>query len=174
MAKPPNDTRHHTIAGQEAAHANVRFLPQQKNTFRFATPQAAWLGFMALHGIIGAESREEAVAPALLAAHQRILGILDEAYRGRRLLIDHLRVLRFYGLKGRPPRLWVPREARAYTLWEQGLEVLGPALVKAGYVADAFSIRWQEEMARQHGAMGPGEKNGPRPGRGDMCPDEVR
>lgn len=109
---------------------------------------------MALHGIVSEERTGQQIAPALLEAHQRILGMLDEAYRARRLLIDHLRVLRFYGLKGRPPRLWVPREARAHTLWGEGLSILRPAMLKAGYVADAFSIRWQEELARLEAQIG--------------------
>gem|GEM_PF-1840827 len=150
MDKRPEYLLRHTIAGAK---------PQAKgDVFRFGDVQSAWLGFMALNKNLGGNddavgdrgrygAGRVALSPDLIAVHHRILGILDGHFRQRRLLIDHLRVLRFYGLKGRPPRLWVTNEARAHTLWQEALGIILPAFIAAGYVEDAFKRRWRDEMA---------------------------
>jgi hypothetical protein len=65
-----------------------------------------------------------------------ILRILDRLYRTRRLLIDHLRVLRFYGVRQMAPEGWRKAEARAAMLWAEALKVLEPVLIAKKIMAD--------------------------------------
>jgi hypothetical protein len=58
-----------------------------------------------------------------------ILRILDRLYRTRRLMMDHLRVLRFYGVRQMPPEAWRASEARAATLWREAMRILEPVFV---------------------------------------------
>ena len=55
-----------------------------------------------------------------------ILRILDRLYRTRRLMIDHLRVLRYYGQRQMPPERWRRSEAKAATLWAEAMRALEP------------------------------------------------
>jgi len=59
-----------------------------------------------------------------------ILRILDRLYRQRRLLRDHLLVLRHYGRRLMRPDARRVKEARASAIWDQALERLAPALEK--------------------------------------------
>jgi hypothetical protein len=68
-----------------------------------------------------------------------ILRILDRLYRTRRLLMDHLRVLRFYGVRQMAPEGWRHAEARAATLWAEALKVLEPVLIAKKIMADPLA-----------------------------------
>ncbi len=61
---------------------------------------------------------------------------LDRLYRGRRLVIDHIKVLRHYGMRLLSPDPRHPKEARAYTIWIEALDRLGDALKSKGIVAE--------------------------------------
>lgn len=63
-----------------------------------------------------------------------ILKVLDGLYRQRRVLRDHLLVLRHYGRRMMAPDPRRVKELRAYTLWREALERLHPALVRKGIV----------------------------------------
>jgi hypothetical protein len=63
-----------------------------------------------------------------------ILLILDRLYRKRRLLRDHLLVLRYYGRRQMAPDPRRAKESLAYTLWVEALERIEPALVKKGII----------------------------------------
>lgn len=65
-----------------------------------------------------------------------ILKVLDRLYRQRRLLRDHLLVLRHYGRRQMPPDNNRIKEARAYTIWVEALDRLGRALISKGIVED--------------------------------------
>ena len=67
-----------------------------------------------------------------------ILKILDRLHRNRRLLMDHLLVLRHYGQRLIPPDPDRVKEARAHTLWTEALERLGEVLVSKGIVTTNF------------------------------------
>ncbi len=70
------------------------------------------------------------------------LKILDRLYRNRRLLRDHLLVLRHYGRRQLPPDPNRVKEAHAYILWEQALKRLEPVLRSKKII--------QEPLSRQH------------------------
>jgi hypothetical protein len=61
-----------------------------------------------------------------------ILMILDRLYRNRRLLRDHLLVLRHYGRRQMAPDSRRVKEALAHTLWHEALERIEPVLIKKG------------------------------------------
>ncbi|HOO50867.1 MAG TPA: hypothetical protein PLK94_06220 [Alphaproteobacteria bacterium] len=62
---------------------------------------------------------------------------LDRLYRGRRLVIDHIKVLRHYGLRLLSPDPRHPKEVRAYHIWNEALDRLGEALKSKGIVEEA-------------------------------------
>lgn len=64
-----------------------------------------------------------------------ILTVLDRLYRKRRLLRDHLLVLRHYGRRKMAPDPRRAKEKRAALIWDQALAVLGEALQAKGIVA---------------------------------------
>lgn len=63
-----------------------------------------------------------------------ILRILDRLYRNRRLLWDHMLVLKHYGLRRLPPDPDRIKEVRACTLWQEALARLEPIMVRKGIV----------------------------------------
>ncbi len=63
-----------------------------------------------------------------------ILKVMDGLYRHRRLLRDHLLVLRHYGRRHMPPDARRPREMRAAKLWKEALERIGEVLIRKGIV----------------------------------------
>ena len=63
-----------------------------------------------------------------------ILSALDKLYRNRRLVMDHMLVLRHYGRRLLPPDPDRPKELRAYYLWREALDRLEDSLVKKGVV----------------------------------------
>ena len=65
-----------------------------------------------------------------------IMGVLDRLYRKRRLLRDHLLVLRHYGRRLMAPDARLAREARAATLWREAFNRLEPVLIRKGIVEE--------------------------------------
>jgi hypothetical protein len=65
-----------------------------------------------------------------------VMAILDRLYRQRRLLRDHLLVLRHYGRRMLPPDPRRVKEFRAYTLWTEALARLAPAFLRKGIIKD--------------------------------------
>tara|TARA_R110002095_G_C4234950_1_gene238401 strand:+ start:203 stop:670 length:468 start_codon:yes stop_codon:yes gene_type:complete len=63
-----------------------------------------------------------------------ILKILDGLYRKRRLLRDHLLVLRHYGRRHLAPDPTRVKEARAFYLWREALERMRPVLEAKGII----------------------------------------
>lgn len=63
-----------------------------------------------------------------------ILKILDGLYRQRRLLRDHLLVLRHYGRRQMAPDPRRVKEVLANKLWNEALERIEPILVRKGIV----------------------------------------
>lgn len=66
-----------------------------------------------------------------------ILKVLDGLYRQRRLVRDHLLVLRHYGRRHLPPDNRRAKEVRAFQLWHEALERIGAVLEKKGIVEAA-------------------------------------
>lgn len=69
-----------------------------------------------------------------------ILRILDRLYRTRRLSIEHLRVLKFYGIRRMRPEFWRSREARAATLWDQAMRIMEEPMIAKGIIRDRHTL----------------------------------
>ena len=76
-----------------------------------------------------------------------ILATLERLYRNRRILMDHILVLRCYGRKQVSPDPRKIKEARADTLWREGLRELEEALVKKGIVE---KMPWYREASLEN------------------------
>jgi len=63
-----------------------------------------------------------------------ILAVVNRLHRSRRLLMDHLLVLRHYGRRQMPPDPRRVKEVRAFSLWKEALERLDAPLVRKGIV----------------------------------------
>ncbi len=75
-----------------------------------------------------------------------ILSTLERLYRSRRILMEHIMVLRCYGRKQVSPDARRIKEARADILWREGLRELEDALVKKGIVA---KLPWYHEASTE-------------------------
>ena len=103
----------------------------------FDSAESAWFWFLAAQ-----KAKEEgARVTAGLATVPRpcepvdILKVVDRLYRHRRLLMDHIQVLRHYGLRMCPPDRRRPKEVRAYRLWNEAMDRMEVVLVDKGIVA---------------------------------------
>ncbi len=63
-----------------------------------------------------------------------ILKVLDRLYRNRRLVRDHLLVLRHYGRRYMAPDERRAKEVRAFELWHEALERIGSVLEQKGII----------------------------------------
>lgn len=111
-------------------------------TTPFDNVAEAWLWF-----ILAQEARSEGARfTAGLSLVPRpceptdILKCLDGLYRNRRLVMDHLLVLRHYGKRQLAPDASRVKEVRAAALWQEALERLEPILVRKGIVRPKLSL----------------------------------
>ncbi len=111
-------------------------------TTPFDNVEEAWLWF-----IVAQEARNDGarVAAGIGLTHRPcepadILNCLDRLHRNRRLLMDHLLVLRHYGKRQLPPDPRRIKEVRAFALWKEALERLEPILVRKGIVRPKLSL----------------------------------
>ncbi|MDH5723025.1 MAG: hypothetical protein OEY94_06860 [Alphaproteobacteria bacterium] len=65
-----------------------------------------------------------------------ILNILNRLYRKRRLLRDHLLVMRHYGRRNMPPDSRRVKEAHAARLWDEAMDRLETPFVQKGIVRE--------------------------------------
>ncbi len=105
-------------------------------TYLFETVEEAWFWFIAAQ-----EARNDGARfTAGLGLIPRpcepldILKVVDNLYRHRRLLREHLLVLRHYGRRRLPPDERRVKEMRAHTLWHEALERIGAVLERKGIV----------------------------------------
>lgn len=63
-----------------------------------------------------------------------ILKVVDRLHRNRRLVMEHIRVLKYYGERMIPPDLYRANEARAAVLWYEAMERIEEVLVSKGIV----------------------------------------
>lgn len=85
-----------------------------------------------------------------------IMRVLDRLYRTRRLVRDHLLVLRHYGRRDMAPDPRRVKEARAYQIWEEALERIESVLVAKGIVNKERWIprqNWQQDALALQGGM---------------------
>ena len=111
-------------------------LSEEGGTHPFDSAEQAWFWF-----IQAQQARNEGARYSSgLALFPRpcepadILKILDNLYRQRRLLRDHLLVLRHYGRRQLAPDYNRVKEAIAHNLWTEALERIEPVLIRKGIV----------------------------------------
>ncbi len=113
---------------------------QLNNTTPFDNAEELWFWFIAAQqarndGARFVAGRGEVQRPC---EPVDILKILDHLYRNRRLLRDHLLVLRHYGRRNMPPDARRVKEARAAFLWKEALERMTPVLERKGIIKKSW------------------------------------
>lgn len=122
-----------------------RYTPKKSSnaqTTPFDNAEEAWMWF-----IVAQEARNDGArtAAGLGLTHRPceptdILKCVDRLYRHRRLVMDHLLVLRHYGKRQLSPDPRRIKEVRAFALWKEALERLEPILVRKGIVRPKLSL----------------------------------
>ena len=111
-------------------------------TTAFDTAEEAWLWFILAQEAKNAGARITAGAGLISRPCEPadILQSMDRLYRNRRLVMDHLLVLRHYGKRQLPPDPRRVKEVRAFALWKEALERMEPVLVRKGIVRPKLSL----------------------------------
>lgn len=102
----------------------------------FADAQEAWFWFIAAQQATADGARFSAGQSLYPRPCEPIdiLKVLDRLYRQRRLMRDHLLVLRHYGRRHMPPDATRAKEARAARIWDEALQRMGAVLEKKGII----------------------------------------
>lgn len=116
-----------------------RYTPRTTNqtqTVPFENAEEAWFWFIAAQQarLDGAKFIAGQALVQRPCEPLDILKILDRLYRNRRLLRDHLLVLRHYGRRHMAPDPYRVKEARAAVLWTQALERMGEVMMRKNIV----------------------------------------
>lgn len=111
--------------------------PTHADKQRFKAAEDVWFWFMHARQASADGARIRAGLSSQPRAYEPldILQIVDRLYRNRRLLRDHLLVLRHYGVRHMAPDADRLKEARAAFLWEQAMAVLEEAFIGKGILA---------------------------------------
>ncbi|HEY8962870.1 MAG TPA: hypothetical protein VIN59_00250 [Alphaproteobacteria bacterium] len=128
-------------------------MPSPENAVPFHTAEETWFWFMQANQarMDGARFKSAEGSVARPCEPVDILRILDRLYRTRRLMMDHLRVMRFYGLRQMPPEKWRRSEMRAATLWAEAMRALEPVLIAKKIMREPFQGKVISMMAaREH------------------------
>lgn len=122
-----------------------RYIPKnqtEQKAVPFDNVEDAWLWF-----ILAQEARNDGARfSAGLGLMMRpcepadILNAVDRLYRNRRLVMDHILVLRHYGKRQLPPDPRRIKEVRAFALWKEALERIEPVLVRKGIVRPKLTL----------------------------------
>lgn len=120
----------------------------QDDVVPFESTQEAWFWFITAQQarndgariVSGAGSIKRPCEPV------DILKILDNLYRTRRLVRDHLLVLRHYGRRHMPPERDRAKEKRAYYIWSEAMERLEAAFEKKGIVKPNSWVRQYSDV----------------------------
>ncbi len=102
----------------------------------FETVEEAWFWFITAQEARNEGAKFVAGAGSITRPCEPIdiLKILDGLYRQRRLLRDHLLVLRHYGRRHMPPDARRVKEVRAARLWQEAFDRMEPILQRKGIV----------------------------------------
>ena len=138
-------------------------IPSPETAVPFHTAEEAWFWFIQANQarLDGAryKSAEGRNVPRPCEPID-ILRILDRLYRTRRLMMDHLRVLRYYGLRQMPPERWRRSEMRAATLWSEAMRALEPVLISKKIMREPFMgqvvslMQAREQFMREQSSRG--------------------
>ena len=108
------------------------------DTVPFESAEEAWFWFLAAQKAKNEGARivaGQSLTPRPCEPAD-IFKAVDRLYRTRRLLRDHLLVLRHYGLRHLPPDPRRIKEARAAQIWAEAMERIESALSAKGIVAE--------------------------------------
>ncbi len=138
--------------------AKDRYIPaSQRNTQTtpFETAEEAWFWFIDAQAAKNDGARFVSGAGLIPRPCEPtdILTVLDRLHRQRRLLMDHLLVLRHYGKRGLSPDPRRVKELRAHKLWKEALERIEPVLVRKGIVRAKKLIMERPNKFWAHGAV---------------------
>lgn len=107
-----------------------------RETVPFDSTEEAWFWFIEAQK--AKEDGARVVAGEALVSRPcepiDILKCVDRLYRKRRLVMDHVLVLRHYGVRQLAPDPHRIKEVRAASLWKEALERLGDVLESKGIV----------------------------------------
>ena len=73
-----------------------------------------------------------------------IMKAVDSLYRNRRLIMEHLLVLRHYGRRMMPPDPRRVKEYVAWKIWKEALERIEPVLARKGIVVSTAMMEAAE------------------------------
>lgn len=109
-------------------------------TVPFADAEEAWFWFIQAQAARNDGARFAVGLGTVLRPCEPvdILKTLDRLHRKRRLVMDHLLVLRHYGLRLMPPDPCRVKEMKAHRLWTEAMERLEEALAGKGIVKKTF------------------------------------
>lgn len=121
------------------ASSDERYVPRPQaeiETVPFTSAEEAWFWF------IQAQSARNDGARFVMGRGPvprpcepvDILKVLDRLRRQRRLLMEHLLVLRHYGRRLMPPDPKRPKEMQAHKLWHEALERIEAVMERKGIV----------------------------------------
>lgn len=124
-------------------------------TVPFDTAEEAWFWFIQAQAarsegariVAGAGNTPRPCEPS------DILNILNRLHRQRRLLMDHLLVLRYYGKRCMPPDPRRAKEMRAHKLWKEALDRLDPHLMRKGIIRAKKLTTHRPNKFWAHGAV---------------------
>lgn len=125
-------------------------LANREEIHPFISAEEAWFWFMDCY-----QAREDgAKFTAGKGLYKRpcepidILNVVSRLHRNRRLLMDHIYVLKHYGQRHMPPDRHRKNEQRARTLWEEALERIEDVLERKGVVQRPYNppaLDWYEK-----------------------------
>ncbi len=119
----------------------------------FETVEALWFWFMAANEAMRSGARYSAGRGDKVRPCEPVdvIRIVERLYRSRMLKIDHLRVMRHYGLRKSAPDPYVAREARAAKIWDEAMDKLYPVLLRKKLVEPRPSTlaEWPQALKEQ-------------------------
>lgn len=118
-------------------------MPQhiEQNGVPFGTAEETWFWFVQANQARLEGARKNSGGVMRPCEPIDILRILDRLYRTRRLLMDHLRVLKFYGARMMPPERFRKSEARAHSLWREAMQVMEPVFIAKKIMREPLSAQ---------------------------------
>lgn len=113
-----------------------------RNVVPFTSAEEAWFWFIAAQSARNDGARFSAGAALFPRPCEPadILKILDRLYRHRRLLREHLLVLRHYGRRHLAPDPRRVKEARAWKIWREAMMRIEPVFIRKGIVRQPYSM----------------------------------
>ncbi len=115
----------------------TRYQPEPK-TFAFENAEEAWFWFIAAQKA----TQDGAQARAGLALYPRpcepmdIFKVVETLHRTRRLMMDHMMVLRHYGMRMMRPDARRHKEVRAAALWNEAMDKIETILIRKKIVKE--------------------------------------